>query len=670
MPVKSLDQLVNSYEPTDPFFEAAYVDKDEQREKPITHRYVHGGFIGTDTRFSFYFPGSCDSRFFHFLDGGYGGNEYTSMTRGYLRYAASRGGFFIESNQGHIGAEPCAKGGNDASIYAYRASAESARFAQYLATGIYGSPPAHGYLFGSSGGGHRTRCALEYCEDDVWDAGTASVIGSQGTMLNYSAMLNARRLLGERFNDVVDAVEPGGSGDPFHGLTIEQREALADLYALGFPRGAERSVPEGLNASVLFWSWNAEVLREREPEYFQAFWEQPGYAGADGLVNDDIINIKTTVTKVVNRQEAMTYGLGGFSALFMGGAPDQRIGIEVDGEIKCPEGARITINSGQAAGRELFVGNAKDGLFIGSAIGEAQTLLFKGVEIGDEVHIDNRDFLAYCYYYRHHLAEPADLPRLFIDGCPIHPQHPRVDSTSEDTVIFGPLDLTGAIRRPLFLIQHSHDTSGWPDAGVTYAEDVAKHLGDSAEDQFRFWWLHQAEHVPGSIIPATSRPAPSTRLIDYNGAHEAALDAMVAWIEDAVVPPASTLYTWEDKGLGLPKRAGRRLGIQPVATLTANGSARIEVCVGEEVEFEVDVEAPPNAGSIVEIAWDLEGDGSWPVVDKQSSPVPTLRAGQKRGFSKPGTYFPAVRVASHMSGDPSDPHSRIMNLGRCRVIVH
>src|SRR5690606_17938283 len=40
----------------DPMFADPYIDLDEWRDLPVRHRYVHGGFKGTDTRFSFYFP--------------------------------------------------------------------------------------------------------------------------------------------------------------------------------------------------------------------------------------------------------------------------------------------------------------------------------------------------------------------------------------------------------------------------------------------------------------------------------------------------------------------------------------------------------------------------------------------------------------------------------------
>lgn len=40
----------------DPLFSEPYVDKDEWRDVPVRHRYFHGGFGGTDMRFSFYLP--------------------------------------------------------------------------------------------------------------------------------------------------------------------------------------------------------------------------------------------------------------------------------------------------------------------------------------------------------------------------------------------------------------------------------------------------------------------------------------------------------------------------------------------------------------------------------------------------------------------------------------
>ena len=42
----------------DTLFKEPFIDVDEWRDKPMRHRYVHGGFKGNGARFSFYFPSS------------------------------------------------------------------------------------------------------------------------------------------------------------------------------------------------------------------------------------------------------------------------------------------------------------------------------------------------------------------------------------------------------------------------------------------------------------------------------------------------------------------------------------------------------------------------------------------------------------------------------------
>jgi hypothetical protein len=68
--------------------------------------------------------------------------------------------------------------------------------------------------------------------------------------------------------------------------------------------------------------------------------------------------------------------------------------------------------------------------------------------------------------------------------------------------------------------------------------------------------------------------------------------------------------------------------------------------------------------------WDFEGAGNYPVVEKladtKSSRI-TLKT--TYSFSKPGTYFPALRVAAQRQGDAETPFARIKNLGRVRVVV-
>lgn len=40
----------------DPLFGRPFVDIDEWGEEPVRHRFVHGGFEGTDARFAVHFP--------------------------------------------------------------------------------------------------------------------------------------------------------------------------------------------------------------------------------------------------------------------------------------------------------------------------------------------------------------------------------------------------------------------------------------------------------------------------------------------------------------------------------------------------------------------------------------------------------------------------------------
>ena len=47
---------LSGYTVTDDFFGAPYIDHDGLLDEPTPHRYVHGGFEGTDTRFALRFP--------------------------------------------------------------------------------------------------------------------------------------------------------------------------------------------------------------------------------------------------------------------------------------------------------------------------------------------------------------------------------------------------------------------------------------------------------------------------------------------------------------------------------------------------------------------------------------------------------------------------------------
>ncbi|HSS38391.1 MAG TPA: hypothetical protein VLT58_06455, partial [Polyangia bacterium] len=237
---------IDSYVVTDDFFGRPYVDEDEWRESPVPHRYVHGGFEGTTTRFAFCFPPAeqYQGRLYQPLEGANAGHE--NMASGPLggvtggpKMIFGLGGYLVESNMGHVGDVKDPKAGDDPTVYGWRAAAESARFSKHLAAQVLGRAPRYSYVYGGSGGARRSPLCLAYAPD-VWDAALPfmgdAMDGEYGdwNLLrmgagHFASMFNVQRVLREKLADVIDAMAPGGSGDPFETLDSHQRDELAGL---------------------------------------------------------------------------------------------------------------------------------------------------------------------------------------------------------------------------------------------------------------------------------------------------------------------------------------------------------------------------------------------------------------------------------------------------------
>ena len=83
---------------------------------------------------------------------------------------------------------------------------------------MYGEHRPYGYAYGGSGGGYRTIGGAENTTG-VWDGVVPYVIGSPMAIPNmFTVRMHAQRILRHRLDRIVDAVEPGGSGDMFEGL--------------------------------------------------------------------------------------------------------------------------------------------------------------------------------------------------------------------------------------------------------------------------------------------------------------------------------------------------------------------------------------------------------------------------------------------------------------------
>ena len=220
-------------------FKNPFVDVDKVITKPVKCRYVHGGF-DDGTRFSFYFPldkSDFTGRFFQYItpfpDSETSAQNYYAASP--IGFSIEHGAYFVETNEGGKldFADPTTR--KDPSIGAYRANAACAQFSRHIAQLIYGCERPYGYCFGGSGGAYRTTGSMESTEG-VWDGAVPFVLGSPQAIPNvFAARMYALRMLRDKMDDIVDALEPGGSGDPYATLTTEQRQVLQEVTAMGFP---------------------------------------------------------------------------------------------------------------------------------------------------------------------------------------------------------------------------------------------------------------------------------------------------------------------------------------------------------------------------------------------------------------------------------------------------
>ncbi len=686
-----------SYTVTDPFFGPPFIEVDEERAEPYPHRFVQGGFERTTTRFAFYFPPRDDyqGRMFQPLEGGNGGHVVT-FGGGYLgemfktiESSARLGGYLVESNQGHIGDQYDPRAGADPTLYGHRASAEVARFSKHLAAQVYGSSPHHSYIYGGSGGGRRSPLCIENAPG-VWDGCLPSASGGEigppgntqrirtSSTMGFGTLFNVQRLLGyDAIVALADRMAPGGSGNPFDGLTTHQREELALLYRQGFPRGNEFMISQPMG-QIWLWTSLADALYEDDPGYFEDFWTKPGYVGHDlpDAVAGDVIDQRCTVVRTVSARELNELSefagpqhqtMRVLSAIMGTGADayDLPFAIEVsglDGGYRL--GAGVRIMTGKAAGRRLYATGVAGDVFACDGTGEANVLRFEGVEAGDEVHVDNRRFLAYCYYARHHLLDEPQFDSLRVDGVAVYPQH----STPEWSPFMG-VCYSGQYRGKVMWVHSTHDSSVWPAWGTAYHRAVLHAQGpDGVAANFRIRWNEFAEHATHEMVPPEPHRASSTRFIS-GASGEQNLQDLVDWTERGI-EPLGTEYSYQDGRITLPATVQQRGGIQPVAVVTVNGGVLAEVSVGDDVDLEVRADVHPEAGTIVSVQWDFDGTGTYPyshaeVDGRSSSTSLTVR----HAYDRPGVYFATARVESHRSGDLSAGERRIQTLGQARVVV-
>jgi hypothetical protein len=216
----------------------------------------------------------------------------------------------------------------------------------------------------------------------------------------------------------------------------------------------------------------------------------------------------------------------------------------------------------------------------------------------------------------------------------------------------------------MIVVECLHDGDALPWQADWYRKKVEDVEGQTVDEKYRLWYVDNANHTD----PTTQTL--ETHAVAYSGTLQYALRELSAWVEQGISPPQTSEYRVQDGQVHVPQSAAERKGIQPVIHLTVNGSERAEVAAGEVVTFIARIEVPPAPGRVVSASWDFEGTGTYLDAAAVGEPASeTVHLSATHTFTKPGIYFPALRVASQREGNPSTPFARSLNLSRVRVVV-
>ncbi len=672
-------------------FKNPYVDRDEMmirklddgRELPF--RFIHGGFEGTDVKFSFSFPDkeAYEGRFYQYLSPFPGPNEEMASLPitgpdDKIGFCITHGAYYVETN---MGSKQIFTNSSDHTL-THRSSAAAAEYSRIKAQEIYGyEHRPYGYVYGGSGGGYRTMACIE--NTNAFDGAAPYIIGSPYAIPNcQSTRALAERVLRNKMKDIVDAVDAGGSGDPYAGLNEDEAAVLKEVTLFGYPMKSWFASADGNSGALPVLLPGVKAM---DPSYFTDFWEKEGYEGAvlNSNAQRDRIKMKMHVRACsVGLKEASAEEGGIDTRNGANNAWKKMIATETDsmepwiefnrtpvGEDLFLPGSRITFLTGDAKGCVFETNKIKGNrIYLVDGFGTApiKETLAKLSE-GDEAEIDNSDFIAMGYYHRHQVPsvdyKAWDQFR-DNDGNPLYPQQ---------KTLVGPVftgngpgcKQNGEIQGKIIVCASLMDEQAYPWQPDWYRRKVASVKGGDPEEYMRLYYfdncLHDDQTASVDELHATS----------YLGGLKQALLDLAAWVEKGVKPLPSTNYSVDIGHVIVGETAKERGGLQPVVHLTANKEKCTRVKVNEEVTFEAAGEVPENAGGLTFVEWSFEGEQDFPEQGEW-----TLENNGEKGISvkthtytRPGTYFAVVRVKSERNGDPTQLYTQVRNIDRVRVIV-
>ncbi|SPO00281.1 uncharacterized protein DNG_03126 [Cephalotrichum gorgonifer] len=631
---------------TDPALATAIVDQETDEVDPVPHRKVSVHFDGTAIDFNIYLPkDGWDGRFFQLA---YPLQNSTATSRE-IGFGAESGGYTVR----------VAGGGG------HRADAAAAKLSRTIARNYYKSSgrDIYGYIYGGSGGSLVVVGAIENTFD-VWQGAVPLVQAVPiSNPNNFCVRAFAGLVLDEVADKIIDAVRPGGSGDPFKGLDKMRREALQEITELGIPlKALEDFDGVGRDRTSLWKSLRTmivPIVTDLDPTYVEDFWSKSGYLGTEKS------SLGTFFRKSVYEHDLAIKDIEV-------GADNVPVSLTFD-KIPSrppPHGLRFTLKSND---NERALGFFTADIDVVSKTAQIHSennnatvlgLLSKGTKL----HIDNRATLAVSAYHRYQVPTRAGFYGYgylrLANGQPKYPQRSFLIAPALIQGASGGGGHTGNITAKVIVMDNLKDYDAFPWHADWYKNEVRTALGDRFADNFRLHYSENADH----FMEYTEKPH-TTRLIDFTGLWEQHLRDLSAWAEKGVLPPDPTNYTVSHGQVEVPSSASQRLGIQPVVSLTAQGKTRTTIKKGQSITFNAHIEVPHKAGTITSVAWDFDGTGEFVKKDFGKATQATNDVEVTQTYQKSGTYYPSVRIAVHRDGNAASPYAQVLNLGRMRVIV-
>ena len=389
--------------------------------------------------------------------------------------------------------------GFDAETVGYRVNAAAAKFSREVAAEMYGPHRPYGYLFGGSGGAYQTISSAE--NTTVWDGYVPFVLGNENSIPTaYSVRIHAQRILGPsgKFPCILDAVDPGGSGDPVGScnLTEEQAGALPGSDAPGIPAaclvrrhvGGRRGPPARSPATSRSW-----ILAT------------PRTSGACRATSDTTTRTDRSRPARVIHNTTVVEKLTGPNRLVLATFPPASALTAIDLRILSGAGTGAS-QVGLPPGFVRAPGTNAGALTV--TIPAFAVAIYNAVAVGDQVALDNSGYLALQTYQRHQIGGPEQAYYTYDQfrdppapgGTPIYPQR---------GVLTGPVGqyngsgghITGDFHGKMILQQSLMD----PDAHPWGAD----------------WYKRRVVTVPGQArrqVPALL-PGPCSARLGIRGRH-------------------------------------------------------------------------------------------------------------------------------------------------------